>query len=183
MCSYFRFDTGAVVNLDANADQNNYIFIAVFTRKEGTGISASKKRDKKTFYKEVYASEGRMIFGMPESAYYPNLTVSRIPFGKAAVQQGPYLISPISQSIRDYISQQTGADQGTKHRKTYPKDEFVQFVTGTDEFYALVEWVYKNQTGALRKDELVEEYKKFLEDIYNSQLRSSDHTKGNRAGV
>lgn len=166
-CTHFQFKT--------NTDET--VTIALIEEKSSAPVQTSSQEEK--FCERAYGKEGRTVFGLPESQEYETLMVSCLPFEMTSTGVGPYLISPISQSLREQISDKTdanipesGLDVPNKYRRRYSSQEFIQFVMGSDEFYALLEWVYRHQInqGRYKKNDIRETYRKFLEAIYNECL-------------
>lgn len=166
-CTHFRFET----------DTKEIITIALFEKKESAPIQTPLRDEE--FYKRAYGKEGRTVFGLPESCEYETLMVSCLPFEMAPTETGPYLISPISQSLREQINEKTdvsapksGLSTPGRYQKQYSLKEFLQLVLDSDEFHALLEWVYRHQIdyGRYKKSDIRDEYRKFLEEIYNECL-------------
>ena len=124
------------------------------------------------FHQNAYGSDGRKVFGLPQSEEYPSLMVSSLPFGETTREEGPYLISPISQNVRDFVTRKTNKKSEDRYQKTYSLEEFVRFAMEEDEFQALLEWVYRHQVEKrkYKKEDICKEYRKFLEDIYDNYL-------------
>lgn len=143
--------------------------IAEFKRKEKP--SFGNRLEEVEFYKTAYGVSGRKWFGMPDSANYEKLLVSKLPYNVAATTTGPYLISPINQEIR----MKYGAAIHTTanlSKKIYPYEKFRELVLDDGEFYTVLEWVYQNQVIEKKytRNELKEEYQNFISDIYTKYL-------------
>lgn len=144
--------------------------ITVFSKKKDA--DSGTPMDESQFYKEAYENRGRSLFGSPDSMRYKKLMVSRLPYNQEMTTAGPFLISPIDAKVREEFVQKTEANKSFKYQKEYPMKNFIEFVLGTDEFQAMLEWVYRNQVqpGRYKKEELKEEYVRFLSDIYTKYL-------------
>lgn len=143
--------------------------IAEFKRKEETIFG--KRLEEEEFYRTAYGVSGRKWFGMPDSANYEKLLVSKLPYNVAETTAGPYLISPINQEIRMEVGALVYASPGLS-KKIYPYEKFRELVLDDGEFSAVLEWVYQNQVSEKKysRDELKEEYQKFISDIYTKYL-------------
>lgn len=160
-CDFYRLSTG----------ENEELCLSVFTRKQGA-VHKMTPAQESNFHQNAYGSDGRKVFGLPQSEEYPSLMVSSLPFGETTREEGPYLISPISQNVRDFVTRKTNKKSEDRYQKTYSLEEFVRFAMEEDEFQALLEWVYRHQVEKrkYKKEDICKEYRKFLEDIYDNYL-------------
>ena len=144
--------------------------ITVFLKKEETNLGNAL--DDEEFYKEAYEDAGRRLFAMPDAMRYEKLMVLRLPFKKGMMNPGPFLISPIDSKARVEFTQKTEANKNFMYQKVYPLSNFIDFILGTEEFQAMLEWVYSNQvnSGKYKKDEIKKEYIRFISDIYMKYL-------------
>lgn len=144
--------------------------ITVFLKKEETNLGNAL--DDEEFYKKAYEDTGRRLFAMPDAMRYEKLMVLRLPFKKEMRNPGPFLISPIDSKARVEFTQKTEANKNFMYQKVYPLSNFIDFILGTEEFQAMLEWVYSNQvnSGKYKKDEIKKEYIRFISDIYMKYL-------------
>lgn len=160
-CDFYRLSAG----------ENEEVCLSVFTRKQGA-VHKTTPAQESSFHQNAYGLAGRKVFGLPEAEQYPSLMVSSLPFGETSREEGPYLISPISQNVRDFVIKKTNKKSADRYQKTYSLEEFVRFAMEEDEFQALLEWVYRHQIekGRYKKEDIWEKYREFLEDIYDNYL-------------
>lgn len=144
--------------------------ITVFSKKKKVNYGDTLNDEQ--FYKDAYNDVGRRLFAMPDAMRYEKLRVSRLPFDKTMVNPGPYLISPIDTKARVEFTQKTEANKNFMYQKVYLLSDFIDFILRTEEFQAMLEWVYRNQVeaGKYKKDELRDEYIHFISDIYQKYL-------------
>lgn len=135
----------------------------------------AKSMDAFNFYKESYGGlNERKLFGMPDSEKYRKLLVSVLPYQREMQKQGPYLISPINEEIREKVRLKIGNRKIAAYTKVYPYKNFVKLVTGADDFEAVLKWVYQNQLIPKQYaiGEIRDEYIEYVTDIYNNYVRT-----------
>lgn len=156
--------------------------IAVFSKMlKSQSETGDKAQENEEFYKAAYSgNERRQIWGTPDASRYEKLMVSRLPYGFQMVNSGPFLISPINAEIRLKYPKTSESDNGIRYRKIYPYDKFISTVMDDKEFQAVLEWVYENQVEEKKysKEELKNEYQRFISDIYVNYLLGIENDKG-----
>lgn len=108
------------------------------------------KMDEREFYQKVFygADNNRYIALMPDALYYEKLLVKSLPYAKYMTSEGPYLISPVNESIRSDVLLELGINRtglANLGVRLYPYDEFLQTIVDDDSFKSLIQWVYDNQ--------------------------------------
>lgn len=160
-------------------DKSEFIFSQLYDEDESmyiTMVTWKKEKEEshlpeKEFYRRAYfdTHRQRFIAGTPESDYHEILKVKHLPYDydrKMGIR-GPYLISPISESIRTALSLSTRRINETLKDIHYEKYEAA--ITEKDEYVALLQWVYENQIEdkKYKLQEIDEEYRKFINKIYH----------------
>lgn len=130
-----------------------------------------KLLSEKEFYKKSCEVElsGIRVFEQEHVNRYLLLTVRTVPFLNREDTGTGYLISPIDRGIAQEmeISKVHTNPEVVVEKISYK--EFRKGVIGNAYFQVLIDWVYENQMqeGKYTKNEIREEYEKYIRDIYD----------------
>ena len=157
--SSFRFDEKIAPEKDCE-----YVML--------TWAEEGEEADEREFH--VWAYNGgktkRYIGGKSMAQYYPVLAVETLPYEITVNEQGPYVISPINEMVRGELSLRLQGENNMSLSEV-PYEEYENIIYQKGDFESLVEWIYNNQVakGKYSKDTIRKEYRRFMENIYQSQ--------------
>ena len=137
-----------------------------------TWVEEGEEADEREFH--IWAYNGgktkRYIGGKSMAEYYPVLAVETLPYEITVNVQGSYIISPINEMMRGELSLRLQGENNMRLSEV-PFEEYENIVYQKGDFGSLVGWGYYNQAekGKYSKDIIRKEYRRFMENIYQSQ--------------
>lgn len=137
-----------------------------------TWAEEGEEADEREFH--IWAYNGgktkRYIGGKSMAQYYPVLAVGTFPYEITVNEQGPYIISPINEMVCGELSLRLQGENNMSLSEV-PYEEYENIIYQKGDFESLVEWIYNNQVekGKYSKDTIRKEYRRFMENIYQSQ--------------